>query len=106
MESTMKASRRNFLALSLGAGSSLALSRFSFADGTMLSETDPAAQTLGYKQDATTVDKARFANYTAGQECGNCSLYQGKTDGASGNCALFGSKQVAAHGWCASYSSF
>ncbi|CAB3792088.1 high-potential iron-sulfur protein [Pararobbsia alpina] len=102
----MQPSRRNFLVFSLGVGSSLALSRISLADGSMLSEADPAAQKLGYKQDATTVDKTRFANYAAGQECSNCSLYQGKTGEPSGGCVLFGSKQVALHGWCSSYSSF
>jgi hypothetical protein len=102
----MQPSRRSFLAFSLGVGSSLALSRVSVADTSMLSETDPAAQNLGYKQDATTVDKARFANYTAGQDCSNCSLYQGKTGEPSGSCVLFGTKQVALHGWCSSYSSF
>ena len=102
----MQPSRRSFLVFSLGVGSSLALSRVSAADGAMLSETDPAAQNLGYRQDAKTVDKARYTNYTAGQECSNCSLFQGKPDEPSGGCALFGSKQVALHGWCSSYSSF
>jgi High potential iron-sulfur protein len=102
----MQPSRRSFLVFSLGVSSSLALSRLSVADGSMLSETDPAAQSLGYRQDAKTVDKARFANYAAGQECSNCSLYQGKSGEPSGSCVLFGSKQVALHGWCSSYSSF
>lgn len=102
----MQPSRRSFLVVSLGVGSSLALSRISMADGSMLSETDPAARNLGYRQDARTVDKTRYTNYTAGQECGNCSLYQGKPDEPSGACVLFGSKQVALHGWCSSYSSF
>jgi hypothetical protein len=102
----MQPSRRSFLVFSLGVGSTLALSRISMADASMLSETDPAAQNLGYRQDAKTVDKARFANYTAGQECSNCSLYQGKPDETSGSCVLFGSKQVALHGWCSSYSTF
>lgn len=78
----------------------------SHAEDSVLSETDPAAQKLGYKQDATTVDKSHFPTYAAGQECGNCSLYQGKTGEASGSCVLFGTRQVALHGWCSSYSSF
>jgi hypothetical protein len=102
----MQASRRSFLVFSLGAGSSLVLPRLSLAEGSMVSETDPAAQNLGYKQDATTVDKHRFPTYAAGQECGNCSLYQGNAGEAAGSCALFGPRQVALHGWCRSYSSF
>src|ERR1700761_3826862 len=98
----MQASRRSFLVFSLGAGASLALPRTSRAEGSMLSETDPTAQSLGYKQDATAVDKSRFPTYEAGQECGNCSLYQGKTGEAAGSCVLFGTRQVALHGWCRS----
>jgi High potential iron-sulfur protein len=102
----MTASRRSFLVLSLGASASLALSRFSAAGGAELSESDPAAQKLGYKQDASTVDKAKFTNYSAGQECSTCSLYQGKTGEPLGGCTLFGTKLVAEHGWCSSYSNF
>ena len=103
----MKTSRRHFLMLSVGVSSSLLLSRAAFADDTTnkLSEADPKAQAVGYKEDASKVDKAKFPNYAAGQTCGNCSLFQGKTTDAYGGCTLFGDKQVAAHGWCSSYSN-
>lgn len=103
----MKSSRRQFLLkLSVGVGSSLVLSGAAWADSTnTLSETDPKAQALGYKEDATKVDKVKFPNYTAGQNCGNCSLFQGKASDTYGGCTLFGDKQVAARGWCNSYSN-
>lgn len=66
-------------------------------------EKDPTAAALGYVHDASKADKAKFKNYAAGQNCGNCALYQGK-DAAWGNCPLFTGKQVAAAGWCSAYA--
>jgi len=101
----MKTSRRSFILFSIGVGSSLALTRGAFADASKLSEADPKAQELGYKQLATTVDKSKYPNYVAGQNCSNCSLFQGKATDAWGGCLLFGDKQVAATGWCNAYSN-
>ncbi|WGS52045.1 high-potential iron-sulfur protein [Paraburkholderia sp. D15] len=103
----MKHSRRQFLlGLSVGVGSSIVLSGTAWADAAnTLSETDPKAQAVGYKEDATKVDKAKFPTYAAGQNCGNCSLFQGKATDAYSGCTLFGDKQVAARGWCDSYST-
>lgn len=90
----------------MGVGSSLALSRVAFAEtANALSEADPKARAVGYMADASKVDKARFPAYSAGQTCGNCSLFQGKATDAYGGCTLFGDKQVAARGWCSSYSN-
>lgn len=102
----MKASRRHFIVLSASAGASLALSRIAVADAQKLSESDANAKALGYVELASKVDKTRNPNYSAGQECSNCSLYQGKAGDDLGGCTLFGTKLVAAHGWCSSYSSF
>ena len=62
------------------------------------------AQSLGYKSDASTVDKAKYPKYAAGQSCGTCSFFKGKPDDASATCVIFGTKLVAAKGWCSSYS--
>jgi hypothetical protein len=102
----MKTSRRQFMLLSVGVGSSLALSRAAFADtANRLSESDPKAQAVGYVEDASKVDKAKFPGYAAGQTCANCSLFQGSAKDAYGGCTLFGDKQVAARGWCSSYTN-
>jgi hypothetical protein len=85
----MKATRRSFLITSIGAVSALALSREALADAPMLSETDPTAVALGYKSDATKVDKAKYPKYAAGQDCAACMLYQGKKGSASGPCGAF-----------------
>ncbi|NKJ50185.1 High potential iron-sulfur protein [Burkholderia sp. SG-MS1] len=102
----MKTSRRHFLLLSVGVGSSLVLSQAAFADTVnRLGETDPKAQAVGYVEDASKVDKAKFPGFAAGQTCANCSLFQGAATDAYGGCTLFGDKQVAARGWCSSYST-
>ena len=102
----MKTSRRHFLLLGVSAGSALVLVRTAFAaPANTLSEADPKAQAVGYKEDAAKVDKAKFPGYAAGQSCANCSLFQGKATDAYGGCTLFGDKQVAARGWCNSYSN-
>lgn len=100
----MKASRRTFLISSIGVASSLALSRQAFADAPKVAESDPTAQALGYKEDASKVDKAKFAKYAPGQDCGNCSFFQGKAGDAYGPCPMFAGKQVAAKGWCSAYN--
>ena len=70
----------------------------------MLAESDPQATALGYKADATKVDKTKFPKYAAGQQCANCALYQGKAGDKVGPCPLFAGKQVAAAGWCSAYA--
>ncbi|MGF7129161.1 hypothetical protein P3T40_000628 [Paraburkholderia sp. EB58] len=100
----MKSSRRSFLITSIGVASTLALSRQAFADPAKVTEADPTAQALGYKQDATQVDKAKYAKYAAGQDCGNCSFYQGKGADPWGGCPMFAGKQVSAKGWCSAYN--
>ena len=70
----------------------------------MVAENDPQAVGVGYKADATKVDKAKFPKYAAGQTCANCALYQGKAGAASGGCGLFPGKQVAAKGWCSAWA--
>ena len=69
----------------------------------MLDEKDVQAAALGYVQDATKADTARFKNYVAGNQCGNCALYLGKADEAAGPCPLFAGRNVTAKGWCTSW---
>jgi hypothetical protein len=73
------------------------------AQAARLDEKDAQAQSLGYKHDATKVDKAKFAKYLAGQNCANCTFYQGKPTDAWGACPIFANKQVAGKGWCSAY---
>jgi hypothetical protein len=69
----------------------------------MLSESDPTAVSLGYKANASTVDKAKFLHYAPGESCSNCTLYQGAAGASSGPCPIFAGKAVSSSGWCRSY---
>jgi len=66
-------------------------------------ESDPLAVALGYKEDTTKVDSAKYPNHAASQQCSNCKQFQGKPADRSGGCTLFGGKDVAAKGWCSSW---
>ncbi|MFM8591084.1 MAG: high-potential iron-sulfur protein [Limnohabitans sp.] len=70
----------------------------------MVSESDPQAAGVGYKADASKVDKAKFPKFADSQNCANCALYQGKAGSAAGGCGLFPGKQVAAKGWCSAWA--
>ncbi|MEN9466321.1 MAG: High-potential iron-sulfur protein [Pseudomonadota bacterium] len=70
----------------------------------MLAETDAQAVALGYKADATKVDKTKQPKYAAGQMCTNCALFQGAAKAAAGGCPLFAGKQVAGKGWCSAWA--
>jgi len=95
--------RREFM-IQISAGSAALLAgRFVMA-ADMVAETDPQAGALGYKADATKVDKSKFPKYAAGQNCGSCALFQGKAGDAAGNCPLFAGKQVASTAWCSAYA--
>ncbi len=99
--------RREFIInCSFGAcATALALTTtHSFAQATMVAETDANAVSLGYKALATKVDKAKFPKYAAGQVCSNCALFQGKATDKAGGCPLFGAKQVAGSGWCSAWA--
>jgi hypothetical protein len=101
-------SRREFI-VQFGLGSAALVASYgmpqgAIAEGTMVAENDPQAVALGYKVDANKADKAKFPKYAAGQQCGNCALYQGNAGGASGGCPLFAGKQVSAKAWCSAWS--
>lgn len=70
----------------------------------MVAENDAQAAGVGYKADASKVDKAKYPKFAASQNCANCALYQGKAGAASGGCGLFPGKQVAAKGWCSAWA--
>ena len=97
-------SRREFIRIVPLAGAALLTSRASFgADAPMLDPKNPQAVALGYVADATKVDKAKFASYAAGHDCGNCQQFKGTAGAATGPCTIFGGKQVHAKGWCSAW---
>lgn len=98
----IKSNRRVFLMQVATASGAIALAGTAQAQA-MVVETDAQAAALGYKADATKVDKTKFPKFAAGQNCASCTLYQGKAGAAAGVCPIFAGKQVAAKGWCNSY---
>lgn len=102
----MKSNRRIFVIQSLVGAGVLASTRLAQAQAAapLVQETDPQAAALGYKNDATKADKAKYPKYAAGQNCANCALYQGKPTDAAGGCPLFAGKQVSAKAWCSAWA--
>jgi len=70
----------------------------------LVDEKDAQAAALGYVSDAKRVDVKKYPKFASGQNCANCSLYQGKTADKAGGCPLFAGKQVTAAGWCSAWS--
>ena len=68
-----------------------------------LAENDSQAAALGYKHDAKKVDRKKFANYKPGQDCDDCSQWEGKKNDAWAPCKIFPGKTVNAKGWCAAF---
>ena len=97
-------SRRAFVMTVVAGGSALAASRVSAqAAAPVLTEADPQATALGYKADASKVDKAKYPQHTAGMVCSGCNFYQGKATDAMAPCQLFAGKQVSGKGWCSAF---
>ena len=93
--------RRNFIQLTaIGLIGAAGLTRVAQSQAARLDESETAATALGYKHDASKVDKAKFPRFAAGQVCSNCALYQGKSSDAWAPCAVVGGKLVAGKGWC------
>lgn len=66
-------------------------------------ESEAQAQALGYRHDATQVDKEKFKNYQPGQLCSNCNFFKGKAGDAWGPCDIFAGREVSAKGWCSAW---
>lgn len=68
-----------------------------------VSESDPQAVSLGYKEDTTKVDAKKFPKHSKEQVCSGCQFFQGTSAEAYAPCTIFGGKQVNAKGWCSAY---
>jgi hypothetical protein len=98
-------SRRAFVMSIVAGTSALAASRAGAqAAAPKLEEGDPQAVALGYKADASKVDKAKYPQHAATQACSGCNFYQGKPTDAMAPCQLFAGKQVAGKGWCTAFA--
>lgn len=75
------------------------------ASSQRVSESDPLAQSLGYKDNAAQVDKSKFSTYKAGEKCSACRFFQGPARQPYGPCQIFSGKLVNADGWCSSFNA-
>lgn len=66
-------------------------------------EADPTAAALGYREDGSKVDAAKFPQHKPDQNCANCNLAQGKAGDVWLACSLFAGKAVNSKGWCAAW---
>jgi hypothetical protein len=72
-------------------------------------EDEAVAASLGYKEDASKVDTAKFPK-RAGPEgskqfCHNCQFYTAEGDSGWGNCQIIRSGLVKADGWCNTWAA-
>ena len=95
--------RRTFLLIASSAAAAVA-GRVAAQTGGKVSESDPQAVALGYKDDTTKVDNKKYPKHTPDQKCANCQFFQGKATDALGPCAVFGNRNVSAKGWCSSWT--
>lgn len=102
--SQTKLPRRAFLRTSMAIAAAVPLGTIplTLRAQEMVDENDPAAAALGYKEDSSMVDAAKFPQHAADQHCKNCQLYQGG-EAETGACAIFPGKQVSAKGWCSAW---
>ncbi len=68
------------------------------------SGNDPLGKSLGYTDQATDVDKAKYPTYKPGQMCDKCRFFKGSAGQKYGPCQIFVGKDVSASGWCVSFS--
>ena len=100
-----QSSRRHFVLRIVAAGAVIgSLDAAAQGAGPKLSESDPQAVALGYKEDSTQIDAKKYPKHASTQTCANCQLFQGKPTDATGGCALFPGKQVVAAGWCSAWN--
>jgi High potential iron-sulfur protein len=75
------------------------------AEPPHLDVKDPAAQKLGYVENASQVDLKKYPAYVKGSNCENCLLLQGTTGAHYRPCSLFPGKLVSVDGWCSGWSA-
>lgn len=100
-------SRRRFVQLVGGTAiGGIAATQTAAADGhAKVNPEDAQPKALGYVEDAATVDKEKFAQFTDGSMCSGCKLYSGADGKDYGPCGIFPGKEVSSKGWCSAYQA-
>lgn len=95
--------RRTFMMQVAVSGTALAACRAE-AEVKKLTETEPQALALGYREDTKTVDAGKYPKHAATQTCKNCMIFKG-TGADGGSCHLFGSRILSGNGWCSQWAA-
>jgi hypothetical protein len=105
MKDSQTLSRRTLLKAGSAALATVVIARSADAADEVLSASDPTAVALGYAEDASQVDVAKWPKKAAGadQQCSNCVLFAATADGM-GKCNIFPGKLVNANGWCSAWT--
>jgi High potential iron-sulfur protein len=69
-----------------------------------LDPRDPTAQSLGFIPDASKVAASANPAFKAGQHCGVCLQYQGKSSDATAGCSIYPGHSVPSNGWCSAFA--
>ncbi|MDE2473681.1 MAG: high-potential iron-sulfur protein [Alphaproteobacteria bacterium] len=100
----MDISRRSFFTSSAVIIAAICGSAASQAQTTQaVTENDPAASALGFHLNASTVDKAKYPTYEAGQSCSGCAFFQADAGTTEGKCSMYGGRTVPSTAWCAAF---
>jgi len=70
-----------------------------------LTDANPAAATLGYTEDTSSVDARKFPKHTPEQRCANCKFFQAGSGGQYAPCRLYPGNAVNVNGWCMGYAA-
>jgi hypothetical protein len=96
------AGRRRFIKLTVG-GVAAPFANALFGETAqaveVVTESNPQAQALGYKADATKAANRKDAKAF----CHTCNFYSGKPGAANGPCQLLAGNLVSAKGWCTAW---
>jgi High potential iron-sulfur protein len=104
----MQSERRKILkqlAVVAAAGAGLRVGGSRAAELPHLDVKDPAAQALGYVENATQADAKKYPGFDKSQNCENCLQLQGKEGATYRPCTLFPGKLVCAKGWCSGWTA-
>jgi hypothetical protein len=105
----LAATRRNALKAMAGAIVGFSAARLGWPSDTQnlphLTDANPAAASLGYTEDAGSIDSRKFPHHKPEQRCANCKYFEiaEVAGGPYAPCKLYPGNAVNVNGWCAGY---
>ena len=101
--------RRRILRLVAGTIVCAGTSRLGLVSATEelphLTDANPAAASLDYTEDSSSVDARKFPKHTPDQRCANCKFFEAGSGGQYAPCRLYPGNAVNVNGWCMGYAA-